>query len=254
MQLSRRYQNPIWPVVAALLGAWEFIRFMSPQHVFLNAGPWVYGSTLGVRVAFVILASLTYHMVVMLVVRQFITMVNINRIFKQEAVRVQSLHPDECGGLRFLGEHALGIAPLIAAGGLNLSLVVVEIIRGRPYLEYAPYTLPLVTVLYLVLSIAFFTAPLWSAHQSMLRARDGWLQDIGRGFELQQAVVQDEMRRGTLDAASVGKPETAKKAWDIGGRCRPGLSTWLTGEGSGARSLSPLVPIGLAVLQRILGR
>jgi hypothetical protein len=253
IRLSPWYLSPLWPVLAALLGLWEFNRFMH-GHEFTNAGPWVFNSTLALRAAFVLLASLTYYIIVLLVVRQFITTVSINRIFTRHAVPVRFLHPDECGGFRFLGQHALGIAPLIAAAGLNLSLVYVRIIGGGPLgSDTAIYSLPAVSVLYVAGSILFFTAPLWCAHQEMLHARDQWLDDIARGFELQQAVVQEQMRNGNPDPDSVAKLEAARTASDIG----RSLPTWplnvRVGRQFTVALLSPLVPIGIAGLQQLIG-
>jgi hypothetical protein len=254
VELSPWYRHLLWPIAGALLGLWEFHRFMSGGHEFTNAGPWVYNSTSAVRAAFVLLASLTYYMIVMLFVRQFITAVSVNRIFEREVVPVRFLHPDECGGFRFLGDHALGIAPLIAAAGLNLSLVFVRLINGgRLGSDTTIYTLPAVTLIYLGGSILFFTAPLWSAHKEMVRARDAWLDDIALGFEQQQAVVQAQMRNGNPDAESVAKLETARKAWDIG----RSLPTWPLHGRSTRRFttavLSPVLPIGVAALRQWLG-
>jgi hypothetical protein len=254
MRFSSWYQNPLWSILAGLLALWEFRRFMSPDHVFTNAGPWVFHSTVLIRAAFVLLASLTYYMVVMLVVRQVITTISLNRLFNRESVPVRFLHPDECAGFRFLGEHAMGIAPLIAAAGLNLSLVYVRIIGGGELGSNTTiYTLPAISLLYLVGSIAVFTAPLWSAHKEMLQARDRWLDDIAKGFELQQLVVQGEMYSGNLNPASVAKLEAAVKARDIG-RSFP---TWPLNVGNArkfmATLLSPLVPIGIVALQQLLG-
>ncbi|MFL5401761.1 MAG: hypothetical protein ACJ8BF_02980 [Gemmatimonadales bacterium] len=254
VKLSPWYSHPAWPIAGALLGLWEFRRFMSPEHEFTNAGPWVFHSNWAIRAGFVLLASMTYYMIVMLFVRQFITTISVNRIFNRVVVPVRFLHPDECGGFRFLGEHALGIAPLIAAAGLNLSLVFVRLINGGPLgSDTTIYTLPALTLIYLGGSILFFTAPLWSAHMEMVRARDAWLDDIARGFEQQQAVVQEQMRNGNPDAESVAKLETAKKAWEIG----RSLPTWPLHGRSTRRFttavLSPLLPIGMAVLGKWLG-
>jgi hypothetical protein len=254
VDLSPWYRHLLWPIAGALLGLWEFHRFMSGGHEFTNAGPWVFHSTAAVQAAFVLLASVTYYMIVMLFVRQLITTVSLNQIFTRETVPVRFLHPDECGGFRFLGEHALGIAPLIAAAGLNLSLVFVRLINGGPLgSDTTIYTLPAVTLIYLGGSILFFMAPLWSAHTEMVRARDAWLDDIARGFEQQQAVVQEQMRNGNPDAESVAKLETAKKAWEIG----RSLPTWPLHGRSTRRFttavLSPLVPIGMAAVRQWLG-
>jgi hypothetical protein len=254
VRLSPWYLSRIWPLLAALLGLWEFNRFMSPAHEFTNAGPWVFQSNVGLRATFVLFASLTYYVIVLLVVRQFITTISINRLFSRHSFPVRFLHSDGCGGLRFLGQHALGIAPLIAAAGLNLSLVYVRIISGGPPgSDTAIYSLVAESALYIVGSILFFTAPLWSAHREMLRARDQWLDDIGRGFELQQAVVGADMRSGNPNADSVDRLEAAMKASDIGQR----LPTWPVNVRSGrqfsAALLSPLVPIALAELQHLLG-
>jgi hypothetical protein len=253
VELSPWYRHLLWPIAAALLGLWEFLRFMG-KHEFTNAGPWVFHSTTAVRAGFVLLASLTYYMIVMLFVRQFITTISVNQIFTRETVPVRFLHPDECGGFRFLGEHALGIAPLIAAAGLNLSLVFVRLINGDPLAsDTMIYTLPAVTLIYLGGSILFFTAPLWSAHREMVLARDRWLDDIASGFEQQQAVVQEQMRNGNPDADSVAKLETARKAWEIG----RSLPTWpLHGRSTRRFStavMSPVVPIGVAALRQWLG-
>jgi hypothetical protein len=254
VELSRWYAHPAWPIAGGLLGLWEFYRFTLDGHVFTNAGPWVFQSNWVIRAAFVLLASLTYYMIVMLFVRQFITTVSVNRIFSRLEVPVRFLHPDECGGFRFLGDHALGIAPLIAAAGLNLSLVFVRLMNGGEQgSNTTVYTLPVITLVYLGGSILFFMAPLWSAHQEMARARDAWLDDIALGFEQQQAVVQEQMRNGNPDAEAVGKLETARKAWDIG----RSLPTWPLHVRS-TRSftlavLSPLLPIGVDAVRQWLG-
>jgi hypothetical protein len=254
MLLTSWYQNRLWSTLAAVLALWEFRRFMSPAHEFLNAGPWVFHSTVAIRAAFVFLASLTYYMVVLLVVRQVITTISLHRFFQGDSVPVHFLHSDECAGLRFLGEHALGLAPLIAVAGLNLSLVYIRIIGGGPLgSDTTIYTLPAISVLYLVGSIAVFTAPLWNAHKQMIRARDRWLDDIAMGFEFQQLVVQQEMHHGNLDSASVAKLEAGRKAWDIG-RSFP---VWPINVGNARKFivtlLSPLVPIGIAALRQLLG-
>lgn len=251
--IDASYRNPTWTAIAVLLAAWEFYRFMSPQHEFTNAGPWVFNSTVGVRAAFVFMASVTYYMVAQLVIRQFITTISIDRLFRRESVPVQFLHPDGCGGLRALGEHALGIAPLILVAGLNISLVYVRMMTGGPLgSDTAVYSLVALTMLYVVGAIACFLAPLWRAHQEMVKARDRWLNDIARGFELQQAIVAEQMRDGNPDAAAVDKLETVRKAWDIG----RALPTWplnMAGAGKFTAALfSPLLPIAIAALQQAL--
>jgi hypothetical protein len=252
-QLYDWYHRPVWTAIAATLALWEFYRFMSPEHEFVNAGPWVFDSTIAIRAAFVLLASLTYYMVALLVIRQFIATISINRIFERESVPCRFLHPDQCGGFGFLGEHALGIAPLIAAAGLTISLVYVRMITGGPLgSDTAVYSLILVSMLYVGGSIMFFVAPLWSAHKEMLSARDAWLADIAQGFELQQEVVRNQMRGGNPDADSVAKLETARKAWDIG----RSLPTWPLNVAAvrkfTAALASPLIPIGIAALQQML--
>jgi hypothetical protein len=254
IRVSPWYRLPAWTVIAVLLAAWEFYRFMF-THEFTNAGPWVFNSTVVVRAAFVFLASITYYMVAQLVIRQFITTIEIDRLFRREHVPVQFLHPDGCGGLRVLGDHALGIVPLILVTGLNISLVYVRMITGGPLgSDTAVYSLVAVTVLYVAGFIACFLAPLWRAHEKMVAARDRWLDDIARGFDLQQALVASQMRDGKPDADAVAKLETVRRAWDIG----RSLPTWplnVGGVGKFTAALfSPLIPIGIAALQQLLLR
>lgn len=241
-----------WTLVALPLPILEFYRFMTAQ-TFHSAGPWIYQSTLTLKAAFVLLACVTYYMVALILVRQVAATVTVNRVFRHERVPVRHLHPDRCGGLGYLGEFALGVAPLILAAGLNLSLGWIRLIDGlSPDDPSKVASLVAVSVVYVVGSILAFVPPLWSAHKEMLDQRDAWLNDIAEGFERQQEVVRRQMRSGTPDDEAVTMLESARKAWEIGRR----FPTWPLDVAAGrkftAALLSPVLPIGVAGLQKFL--
>jgi hypothetical protein len=240
-------------VPAIVLGLLELVRFLQPALHFVNAGPWLYAGGYAVRIPFVVLASLTYYMLALVVVRQAIITLAIDRLFRDHEIEVAFAHPDERGGLGFLGDFALGIAPLIAAAGLTFSVPITSLSRGESYgADSAVVTFPLLLLLYAIGSCTCFLAPLWSAHRRMVQSKYDRFAPLAQSFDLTQRRVADEMRRGVVDPDSVAKLEAAKRACDVG----KDLPAWPIHVGNvrqlGVAILTPLLPVGVRIVEALV--
>lgn len=241
-----------WIVGAGLFAAWELYWFLRPGTKFVNAGPWVYAGSYWQRIPFVMLASLTYYAVTLVVIRQMIVTVWLCRVFRRVSVDVSFAHPDGRGGLGFLGTYLMGIWPLVALAGVNILVRIAALVGGAPYgSPSAVVTFPLLVIVYVVASNSLL-APVWYAHSYMCRIREARFMPFAQGFDRQQAVLADEMSRGTIDPASVQKLEAAKRACDLGRQ----LPVWPMDLGKVQRIVvalfTPLLPVGVKVVDVFL--
>jgi hypothetical protein len=131
-RLTVAFRNPAWPLLAGALAAWEFYWFSSGQGQFLTVGPWWkgvpgLGHPVGLHAAVIFVAAATYYAILLLAIRQCVTVLALSSFFRTHRIEVLALHPDRCGGFRFIGDYALAVAPLVAATGLNFSIVLIRV-------------------------------------------------------------------------------------------------------------------------------
>lgn len=232
-------------------GCFELVRFLQPDLHFINAGPWLHAGRYPVRIPFVVLASITYYMLVLVVVRQGIITFAIDRLFRDHEIEVAFVHPDERGGLGFLGDFALGIAPLIAAAGLTFSVPITSLSRGESYgADSADVPAPPAPVRGRLLRLLSGAALERAQADAAVEVRS---LRPARGILRSHATPgRDEMRRGIIDPDSVAKLEAAKRASDVS----KDLPAWPIHVGNvrqlGVAILTPLLPVAVRIVEALV--
>lgn len=151
---------------------------------------------------FVPILYLTAYAAIMLAVKGVFALVWFNLLFRRFEARVHPLHPDGVGGFGPLGSLAVKYS-LIAVGlgvvGTTLAVNRVLFGTGRLYLDSL-----LFWALYITLTPASLITPLWSAHQAMVRARNGVIDGVSSEFDK----TLESLRQ------KPGRVGGSKKAWD----------------------------------------
>jgi hypothetical protein len=114
-------------------------------------------------------------------------------------------HPDNCGGLKILGNFCLGMAIPILIGAIFLGIwsIGVSIHEGInnifAYVFLIVFTLPLA-------AIAFFV-PLWNIHNQMIKKRDVDYDNFAALVEKVEEKIQSALHDGSIDEAKVARDE-----------------------------------------------
>ncbi|HAJ60337.1 MAG TPA: hypothetical protein DCP31_14600 [Cyanobacteria bacterium UBA8543] len=102
-------------------------------------------------------------------------------ILGKKKLNINPLHPDRCGGLRFLSHYSLKTAYLVAIFGIWVGAVEYQFITQGHWRENG--FVHLIIPLYIVLSITCFFCPLFAAHNGMEKAKVELLYQIARQFQ-----------------------------------------------------------------------
>jgi hypothetical protein len=128
------------------------------------------------------ITDLAALMVATMAVRQTLMILWLTKLFKTVPIDVHPLHPDNCGGLKPLGDYSLKIAYLISIMGFDITVVAfAPVTRGQPF----EWTIELIIYysLYLLLAPVLFMLPLIAAHKAMKTKKREVLLEISRQFE-----------------------------------------------------------------------
>ena len=106
-------------------------------------------------------------------------------------VTVHPFHPDRAGGLHPLGRYAVKTTYIIALVGIVIALAEYAAYRDRTIAT--SYYFHLGIVLYIIVAPLSFFAPLGTARNAMLKAKDALLLQISKQFNRDFSVAYDEL-------------------------------------------------------------
>jgi hypothetical protein len=192
--LNVRWLTPVSLFLAVVVGVLYFVQHrLMPLPFWFGASP----LSLGIRTVFVIIPTgfVTWSFVI-----RFITNV---RLFRRSLgeVNIHPLHPDRAGGLRPLGRYALSTTYIIALGGSVVAFA--EYYAWVQGTFSTAYYYHLALLLYFFLAPANFFASLSSAHNAMLRAKEGLIMQISRQFNQDFSKAYSELNGSVEDLKSV---------------------------------------------------
>jgi hypothetical protein len=100
----------------------------------------------------------------------------VRKLVRAFQFRIQSFHPDQCGGLTLLGNFCFGlVSPLVISSGLFIGLIIFDLLAYSPSIEYPNYlaltvAFPLLLLLMynLPVIVLAFMLPLRDIHVKMV--------------------------------------------------------------------------------------
>ena len=199
-RLRARLHNP-WLLPVAV--AWAAFSCVIEYYVFFHSittswvpQPYVFWFRLPVEFLFYFILSVGFYdlMVVLLAVRE---------LFHRNPVRLQPYHPDRAGGVGAVGRFTSNIG--YATGAVGLFLTVILFQRAPDTTLLYNIMVGMMFAVYFVMAPIGFYFPLWSAHTSMLTARDVHMRGISMEFDTVYA------RLRSLPAEDTEKSETLLK-------------------------------------------
>ncbi len=187
----------------------------------------------------------------------------LSRLTHEYQIRIQPAHPDNCGGLKPLGDFCFSMALPIVIGGLigaifslGGSFLSGIIIGPVAFGEILPQTVMFVNALLLLVftpfSLAVFLMPIWNLHRHMAAFRQGLENDYAdRVGTLEQALMDQLGEEGRLAEAKI----SAQKL-ELLRRLNPrmeGIPVWPFRWPTVAKILSPvLLNIGGFIFESLL--
>jgi len=128
----------------------------------------------------------------------------LHRLLKSKKLNVNPLHPDRCGGLKFLSDYSIKTAYLwIWIGAILIAYEVKYITQSiETHYQY----IGIITLIYVLLSGTCFFFPLLTVHRGMEKAKKELLYKIARQFEADYAIICNNLD----EEAEVLKKRTEK--------------------------------------------
>ncbi|MCC6187641.1 MAG: hypothetical protein IT318_01295 [Anaerolineales bacterium] len=209
-ELVRPLAWPVWQWAALGLGLWQVVAWLE-QLGRMQAATWMTAHPL-LTFSAQPLRFLAFYTLALILGRQVIVMIGLNRFFAEHKVEIAPLHPDQAGGLRMLGDYVLQSGFLVAVIGLNVSMTA---LRGKLAPEFLTSQYYFEVALFCLLGPAVLVLPLWTVHRRMLAARAALLAEISEQFDQEYRALLDGLRRNELQAAGVARLEAVQKVYAI---------------------------------------
>jgi hypothetical protein len=100
----------------------------------------------------------------------------VRKLVRAFQLNIQPFHPDQCGGLKLLGNFCFGLgSPLLIASGLYIGYMIFALLAYSPlygremsYLVLNVYSLLPILLYYLLLTVFVFLLPLREMHTKMV--------------------------------------------------------------------------------------
>ncbi len=135
----------------------------------------------------------------------------INRLGEQFELKIQSNHPDQCGGLKPLGNLCLVIALLLLVPSIYYSIwgFITAITQNPSLAVFNTWATPFRIILFVLIltSLLLFFQPLQSIHQQMARRR----QEIQNELDRLSQIMDETMLTLRLQAPLLTPQEGAQK-------------------------------------------
>ena len=242
-----------WPVWAPLAGAIAILEcsWWIHDQIFVSSLYWENANALMI-VSLQPLRFLTFYILVLIIIRQAVILLGLNRFFAQFSVEIQPLHPDQAGGLRVLGDYVFTNGLLIAVVGLYFGM---ELLRARTYGTVLSLEFLGQIALYLVAAPAISILPLLTVHTRMREAKQKLLAEIAEQFDLEYRSLLDGLRRDELKLDEVERLEAIQKIYSIA-QSSPEwpFNLGLVSQFAAAILLPVLLPLGPNLLGNLLTR
>ena len=126
-----------------------------------------------------------------LVLNQISNIQILHRILRRKQLNLNPLHPDRCGGLRPLSDYSIKTAYLVAILGAWVGIVGYQIITQGSKQDY--WSIGLIAVLYVSISVSCFFGPLLTAHRGMQKAKEALLHDISQQFRSDYSQIRNNL-------------------------------------------------------------
>ncbi|MGF1935219.1 MAG: hypothetical protein RM347_012560 [Nostoc sp. ChiQUE02] len=195
-QIAATVYRRRWRNLLSLSSAVSISIFVSATlPLFKNS--WI-GSGLLPNLSITVLTWIFAYMVTMLVSNFIANIQILNFILKDKQFNINLLHPDRCGGLRYLSDYSLKTAYFMAALGIWIGIVAYQVITQGIGQNY--WFISFIFLLYLLLSTSCFFCPLLAAHRGMERAKNELLSKIARQFQQDYFQTQSSLN---VDAATL---------------------------------------------------
>jgi hypothetical protein len=193
--VSNPYQHP-WRMILSIFGGLSLGIYFYITRPLVDA--W---SSSGILPRVVTSSGMVVggYMTTMLGLTMLLNVWMIRKLLQNKKFSMRPLHPDQCGGLGFLSSYSLKTVYLAAAGGLAIGTTVYRFVVVDVPLEYGLIFLSI--PVYLLWTVWSFVAPLYTAHQGMLAARDEKLDDIAEKFQATYAEVGHTLSNGSDELA-----------------------------------------------------
>jgi hypothetical protein len=190
---------------------------------------------------------------ILLVIKGVLTIIWLNRLFKEFEVGIRILHPDGAGGLSPLGKFSANIGYVLGIYGIGLVVGNLSEARisGQDYLSVVtqPYVL-ILWGLYLLLAPVIFFLPLGVAHSTMKKAKDEYVSRISDQFDLEIEKIYPQLSSDTQQfKLGIEKIEQLQRLYNITSR----FPVWPFNHTNLVRfSSSVLTPLALSLLTILL--
>jgi type IV secretory pathway VirB3-like protein len=226
-EISKILQSRTLTRFAGILGIsvgifWFFQGIISPP-LWFNSNPFYLA-------LHILVWAFTYFAALSAILRLIMNARVFNRVLKN--VVLHPLHPDKSGGLLPLGQYALTTTYPIALMG-TIAMFAEYWVYTRNEFSTA-YMVHGMVLLYFVLAPLVFVAPLWAAHDSMLRAKEDMMIQISRQFNKDFSLAYKELSSNAKALKdNIDKIEQLKKLYEVA-------------------STFPVWPFDMATIQRFL--
>lgn len=127
----------------------------------------------------------------------------LRHITKRFSPIIQPGHPDNCGGLKFLGDFCLNMALII----LSVALFLAIYILWRGYVLWTVASCALLIIFLIQAYYAFFT-PLWSIHKKMLEVRARYEEAFARSMAKVEEKAHAALNEGSMEGIKTAKEDS----------------------------------------------
>lgn len=141
-----------------------------------------------------------YWVVVVYVARSIAMSVYLKALVAHGKIKFVVLHPDNCGGLRRIGDIGLRNQYTLSVVGINLLLLFYFYPRTLSLPAVASDLIITAAIAYLVCGPIVFLGPLLPFRDGMKRNRDAVLDLLGKRTEMRLTELRTHIERGTLPA------------------------------------------------------
>lgn len=116
-----------------------------------------------------------------------VTIVTLRGLFREHAIALAPWHPDGCGGLRSISQYSTNLSFALAAVGVGLSTITVQLVFWGTF--DVAYEVWLALAAYVIVAPLIFFLPLGTAHTAMSNARDRALLLLSEQFDEEYAGI-----------------------------------------------------------------
>jgi hypothetical protein len=185
MDILTKYQKSTKNVWMHLLGILLGLAFngwfvsLSFTAPYYPSWVFVHPATALVRAPFLFIVV---YALTIFIVDLVMGIIALNKLFKNQRIQIEPLHPDGAGGLASMGQFSANLGYGIGALGLSVSVNIIQHIYAKVGI-LNDYILLIAIGLYVCLGPILFFLPLWTGHSSMIASRNRLLEETSLEFD-----------------------------------------------------------------------